>query len=126
MRIRLAVGTISVLLLPCFAASAPLRAEVVSYPAAGETVTETSTSGVAAETTSETQQANETQQETTTEAAGATASVAGGGNSGTGGVVTLPNTGGAPLAAEALLGALLAALGAALVKPREILKRLFR
>jgi len=38
MRIRLAVGTISVLLLPCFAASAPLRAEVVSYPAAGETV----------------------------------------------------------------------------------------
>jgi LPXTG-motif cell wall-anchored protein len=75
------------------------------------------------ETVTETQQANETAQETSTEAAGAaTASVAGG----AGGVVTLPNTGGSPLGAEALLGALLAALGAALLRPREILKRLFR
>ncbi|TMG19710.1 MAG: hypothetical protein E6I01_01320 [Chloroflexi bacterium] len=38
----------------------------------------------------------------------------------------LATTGGAPLAAETLLGALLALLGAALLKPREVLRRLIR
>ncbi len=38
----------------------------------------------------------------------------------------LANTGGGPLGLEALLGALLTALGAALLKPREIWRRFGR
>jgi len=50
-----------------------------------------------------------------------TTSVVAGGQAG-----QLASTGGAPLAAETLLGALLALIGAALLKPREVLRRLIR
>jgi hypothetical protein len=42
------------------------------------------------------------------------------------GVGQLANTGGAPLTAQALFGALLAALGAALMRPRDLFKKFGR
>jgi len=81
---------------------------VVGSTGSAETVTqgsaETVTQGGAAGTVTET-----------------TTSVVAGGQAG-----QLATTGGAPLAAETLLGALLALLGAALLKPREVLRRLLR
>ncbi|HXN03584.1 MAG TPA: hypothetical protein VN895_02000, partial [Candidatus Acidoferrum sp.] len=45
------------------------------------------------------------------------------GNAGTG---VLANTGGGPLAAETVLGSLLALIGALLLKPRQLLRRFTR
>jgi hypothetical protein len=41
-------------------------------------------------------------------------------------VASLANTGTGPVAAEGLLGAILAMIGVALLRPREILRRFFR
>jgi len=96
-------------------------ATAVETPTTGESVgttaTETGNSDVAATATETSGTANN---------GGVTAVETSTSNAAGAGAGQLANTGGAPLAAETILGALLAALGAALLKPRDILRRFIR